>query len=249
MNAADVMSRAVVGVREDAPLAQALRLMVQNHISGLPVLNDAGRPVGMLTEGDLLRRAEIGTEGSKPGLLRIFLTPDRVAGDYVRTHGRRVGELMTCEVETVQEDTPLAEVAERMRARGVKRLPVVRSGAVVGIVSRADLIRALSDTLDVPDRTLGDAAIQEEILKTFTGQRWSTYRAMTVTVANGAVALDGVVFDVRQRDAAQVVAENAIGVKSVENRLICVEPMSGMVVLDPAAEQESSSAAGVHGTE
>ncbi len=114
---------------------------------------------------------------------------------------------------------------------------------VVGVVSRADLIRALSDSIEGPDRTLGDAAIQEQVLKELASQPWSTYRTVTITVTNGAVALDGVVYDVRQRDAAQVAAENVAGVKSVENRLICIEPISGMVVLDPAGEQGPGAAA------
>jgi CBS domain-containing protein len=241
MKASDVMSSSVAAVREDAPLAQALDLMLRNHISGLPVLDAGGRPVGMLTEGDLLQRAEIGTEGSKPGRLRLLLSPNRLAGDFVRTHGRKVGEVMTSDVETVDEDATLEEVVERMRARRVKRLPVTRDGVMVGIVSRADLMRALAQGLAGAGEGHGDAAIREEIMNAMAAQPWSMHRTITVSVVNGAVALDGVVFDLRQRDAAQVMAENAAGVKSVQNRLVCVDAMSGMVLLDPAEERDASA--------
>ncbi len=236
MNVSDIMSKNVVGVRVDTPLVHALQLMIENQISGLPVLDAAGHPVGILTEGDLMRRAEIGTEGDKPGPLRMFFDADRVAADYVRTHGRKVSELMTSDVVTVTEDTPLGEAAHLIRSRRIKRLPVTRNGVVVGLVSRADLIRALAEALKRPEQTLGDAAIQEAILKEFGQHPWFSRLTVTVSVSDGVVELDGVVFDLRQRDAAQVIAENVPGVKSIENRLVWMDLMTGEVISDPAKE-------------
>ncbi len=236
MNAADVMSKTPLAIRGDAPLAQALRLMLDNHVSGLPVIDEASRPVGILTEGDLLRRAELGTAGAKPGFLRMFFTPDRLAGDYVLTHGRRISELMTTPVVSVEETTPLDEVAVLMRKHRVRRLPVTRNGALVGIVSRADMIRALFNNLEKPAGDLGDDAIRERIEAEFDSQPLLLRRSVSVSVTGGAVDLDGVVFDMRQRDAAQVVAENVPGVKSVENRIVVVDPSSGLIVMDPAVD-------------
>ena len=121
MNAADVMSRNVIGISADAPLSQAVRLMIDHRISGLPVLDATGRPTGMLTEGDLLRRVETGTDGPRAGWLSIIFTPGRLAGDYVHTHGRHVADVMTPDVVSVPETMPLPELSVLMRARRIKR--------------------------------------------------------------------------------------------------------------------------------
>ena len=158
MNAADIMSREVLALDAEAPLAQAVRLMTEHRVSGLPVLDRAGRLVGVLTEGDLLRRAEIGTDGDPPGWIASLLFPGREAGAYVRTHGRRVEEIMTDTPVTVTEDTPLAELVRLMQRHRVKRLPVLREGRLVGVVSRADLIRKLGEALAGPPASADDAA-------------------------------------------------------------------------------------------
>lgn len=236
MNAADVMTRNVVAVSPDAPLSQAVRLMLDRRISGLPVLDTDGRPVGMLTEGDLIRRAETGTDAPRAGWLSIIFTPGRLAGDYVQTHGRRVADVMTPDVISVTETTPLSDVAELMRSRRVKRLPVTRDDSVVGIVSRSDLLGALAKELDTPAASAADAVIREAILAELAAQPWAPRRSVTIAVTGGIVDLDGVVFDVRERDALRVVAENVPGVKKVENRLVCVEPNTGMLVAGPDDE-------------
>jgi CBS domain-containing protein len=242
MNAADVMSGTVIAVSRDAPLSQAVRLMVDNRISGLPVLDEAGRAVGMLTEGDLLQRAETGTAGKAPGWLSAIFTPGRLAGAYVHTHGRRVADVMTPDVIIVDEAVPLADLVELMRARRVKRLPVTRDGVVVGIVSRADLVRALAKEFDKPAATESDAVIRDKILAELAKQPWAPRRSFTVAVDDGVVDLDGVVFDVRERDAIRVAAENVPGVKEVENRLVCVEPNTGMLMVGPEVEEAQRDA-------
>ncbi len=233
MKAADVMSPAVIAVRADAPLAQAVRLMIENRVSGLPVLDEAGHSAGILTEGDLLRRAETGTEGKPPGWFGIFFTPGRLAGTYVQTHGRRVADIMTPEVICVEEATPLEDVVELMRRNRIRRLPVTRNGAVVGIVSRADLLRALARELDTPASTASDATIRDAILAELARQPWAPRRSVTIAVQDGVVGIDGVVFDVRERDAFRVLAENVPGVQRVENRLVCVEPETGILMIGP----------------
>lgn len=241
MNAAEVMSRTVVVISQDAPLSQAVRLMLDGRISGLPVVDGLGRPVGILTEGDLVRRAETGTGGDRPGWLASVFTPGRLAERYIRTHGRRVAEVMTPEVVAVEEDASLADVAATMQRQRVKRLPVVRGGRVVGIISRADLLRVLADALAAPAASSSDSAIFEKINEELGGQPWAHRRGVTVEVREGVVLLDGTVFDLRERDAIRVLAENVPGVKKVENRLVCVEPNTGILIVGSDEEGDEST--------
>lgn len=238
LTAAAVMTAVPVVIAPDAPLAQAIRLMAGHRISGLPVVNAAGEAVGMLTEGDLLRRQEIGSEGGPPGWFESLFMPGRSAAHYVQTHGRRVQDVMTPEVVSVTEFTPVADIAALMIRHRIKRLPVLRDNKVVGIVSRADLVRAIGDKLDVAQGSADDATIRRLILNTMESQSW-LQRSVTLAVENGIVLFDGCVFDPRQRDALTVIAENTPGVKEVQNRLVCIEPNSGMVIYDPNEDPEA----------
>jgi CBS domain-containing protein len=143
MKAGDMMTRRVVTVAPDAPIEKAVRLMLQHCVSGLPVVDGSGKLVGIITEGDLLRRAEIGTEHQRPRWLTILLGRGRLASDYVRSHGRKVKDVMTRDVVAITETTLIREVVELMEIHRIKRLPVLRRRRLVGIVSRANLIRAL----------------------------------------------------------------------------------------------------------
>ena len=241
MLAAQLMSRSIVAISPDAPLAQAIRLMIDHRVSGLPVIDSEGRAVGMLTEGDLLRRVETGTEGEAPGWFASFFFPGRQAERYVQTHGRRVSEVMTPNVVCVEDDTPLSEVAALMQRKRIKRLPVVRGGKVVGIVSRADLVRVVGESLLTSTATADDTAIRQKIVKELDSAPWAPRTSVSVAVENGVVLLDGCVFDMRGRSAIGVLAENVSGVKRVENRLICIEPRSGMLLYDPYGEASSAT--------
>ena len=140
MKASDVMTRDVITVRRETSVTNAIRLMLDNNVSGLPVL-DNGKVIGILTEGDLLRRSETGTEKHRPRWLEILMGPGRMAGEYVRTHGRRVEEIMTTDLVSVAGDTPLDEVVGLMERRRIKRVPVIEGDLLVGVISRADLLR------------------------------------------------------------------------------------------------------------
>ena len=144
MKVSDVMTRRVVSVAPEATIRHAIRLMLDNHISGLPVIDDKGKLVGIVSEGDFLRRSEIGTERKRSHWLDAFLGPGAPANDYVHSHGFKVKEVMTRKPITVQEDTPLDQVVHLMESLRVKRLPVVRGEKVVGVVSRVSLMRALA---------------------------------------------------------------------------------------------------------
>jgi CBS domain-containing protein len=147
MQAADVMTPKVLSVSPDASILEAMQLMLLNGVSGLPVIDQCGSLVGIVTEGDFLRRVETGTEKERPKWLEIFMGPGRLADEYVHTHGRRVAEVMTPDPFTIAEDTPLEDVVDSMERRRIKRVPVVREGRLVGIVSRADLLHALASTM------------------------------------------------------------------------------------------------------
>lgn len=229
MLARDVMTGGVVPVNSKSSLAQAVELMLKLKVSGLPVVDDRGELVGMITEGDLLRRAELGTERKRPRWLEFLRGPGALAEDYVKTHARRVDEVMTEGVYSVAEETPIADVVSLMNSRRIKRVPVVRDGLPVGIISRADLVRALGTIIrDNAEQPKGDdAAIKARILDTLSRQTWATNSPVSVQVNEGHVEIRGVLTDDRQRAAIVVAIENTPGVKTVTDNLALVEPYVG----------------------
>jgi CBS domain-containing protein len=231
MKASDVMTRDVLTVRPETSIAQAIRLMLDNNISGLPVMAADGKIVGILTEGDLLRRSETGTERHRPRWLEILMGPARIASEYVRTHGRKVEELMTTELISVTADTPLDEVVGLMERRRIKRVPVLDGDGLLGIVSRADLLRSLLHALDAPHaEARSDDEILEQILAELTKAAWVPRDGLSISVKDGVVDLNGVILEEKEREALRVVAENAPGVKAVEDHLVWIEPVSGTVI-------------------
>jgi len=179
MNAGEVMSHNPIAVPAEAGLAEALRLMFDHHVSGLPVADGKTRLVGILTEGDLLRRSELGTAGQRSRWLDLLMS-GRLASEYVRTHTRRVSEIMTRDVVSVAEDTPLTEVVRLMERHRIKRVPVLRDGALIGIVSRADLLHALQRLLVAEPKTAAsDETIRQHVLAELAEAPWAphgTYR-------------------------------------------------------------------------
>jgi len=236
MNAADVMTGELLSVRPDASVFEAIRVMLDHRISGLPVIDDAGRLIGILTEGDLLRRSETGTERHRPRWLEILMGPGRMAGEYVRTHGRKVGEIMTREVVSVTPESGLNEIVELMERRRIKRVPVLDGDKLVGIVTRADLLRALARTREEQQASpTSDDEIRERILAELAKVAWAPRDGLAITVVNGVVGLDGVILEEKERAALRVAAENVPGVQAVEDRLVWVEPVSG-TIFDAAGE-------------
>ena len=204
--------------------------MLQEQISGLPVLDGAGRLVGMVTEGDFLRRTETATERKRPRWLEFLIGPGRLADEYAHAHGRKVGEIMTADPVTVVEDTPLEEVVALMEKKRVKRIPVVRGDKVVGIVSRANLLHALARlVVEVAPTKATDTTIREQLLAKLGKEKWAPTGALEVIVRNGVVDLWGTITDERERQALIVAAENIPGVKRVNDHVAWVDTMSGMV--------------------
>lgn len=240
MKVHDVMTWSVISVEPDAPVTRAARLMLQNRISGLPVVDVAGNLIGVVTEGDFLRRGELGTQRQRPRWLEFLIGPGRLASEYVHACGRKVGEIMTPEPYTVAENTPLEEVVQLMEHHRIKRLPVVRGKKLVGIVSRANLLHAFASLAREAKAPAGDdAAIRECIVTEFAKLPWAPQ--VNVVVRNGVVELWGVITDERERQALIVAAENVSGVKSVRDHLVWIDPMSETVWLSEEDEARAKA--------
>jgi len=161
--------------------------------------------------------------------------PGRIAGEYVRTHGRKVEEIMTSDVVSVTQETPLGEVVGLMERRRIKRLPVLGDDVLVGIVSRADLLRSLLHALEAQhSETRRDDEILEQIQAELAKAAWVPRDGLSIAVKDGIVDLNGVILDEKEREALRVVAENTPGVRAVEDHLVWVEPVSGTII-EPSA--------------
>jgi CBS domain-containing protein len=236
MKASDVMTPDVISADPDATVLQAARYMLQHHISGLPVIDKTGTLVGILSEGDVLRRRETHTDRRPSRWLEFLMGPGKLAAQYTHTHGSKVSEVMTTNLHTVSEDTSLEKVVEMMERYRIKRVPVLRGKKIVGIVTRANLMHAMvSLARGEPKAATGDAAIRQELLKELKTEKWALASMINVVVRAGVVELWGMIVDDRQRQALVVAAENVPGVKQVKDHLTWVEPTSG-VVIEPRDE-------------
>ncbi len=239
MKAQDVMTLGVISVQSNASVMRAVQLMLQNEISGLPVVDDKGSLVGIVTESDFLRRGELGTQRKRPRWLEFLVGPGRLAEEYVRACGRKVDEIMTPEPYTVSVDTPVDEIVRLMEKHRIKRLPVVENGRPVGMVSRANLLAALARvSREVTAPTTSDVAIWERISAECAKQPWAS--KINVIVKHGIVELRGAITDERERQAFVVAAENVPGVKAVRDHLVWLDGMSGMAFLSQEDERQSA---------
>jgi len=231
MKAADIMTTHPITVRPDSSVVEAVRLMLQHRFSGLPVVDAAGRVVGVVTEGDLLRRTETGTQRQRSRWIEFFVGPGKLAEEYVRASGRKVEDVMTHSVQTISGDVPLDDIVNLMERHRIKRLPVVHDGKLVGIVTRANLLHALGSVArETRPTSVDDASIRALLLRELERQNWAPIALVDVVVRNGVVHLWGSILDERQRQGIRVAAENTRGVKGVEDHLVWVEPTSGMMV-------------------
>lgn len=231
MRASHIMTTPVVTVPRTASVGEAARLMLHHRVSGLPVVDAAGDLVGMITEGDLLRRSETAAEPQRPRWLQILFGQGQLAAEYVHAHSRRIDDVMTRDVATVPADTPVERIAELMETRRIKRVPVVHGRRVVGIVSRANLLHALASAPDrVPDAAPAALALRDRVLREFAAQPWMPALPLNVVVWDGVVHLWGSVSDERQRAAMRVAAENVPGVRGVEDHLVRVDSVVGLAL-------------------
>lgn len=217
MRARDIMTTSVVTVSPETDIAEAVKLMLERQISGVPVIDASGRLIGILTEGDLMRRAELVT-GRQSWWINPISSPEQEAKAYVKAHGLKVKDVMTKEVVTINEQEPLDRIAMVFEERGIKRTPVLRSGKVVGIVSRANLLRSLA-VKKITDPAPSDSQIRSAILATAAEDAAIRVVLVDVTVDDGVVHLWGNTASEAEREAFRVVAENTKGVKEVQNHI------------------------------
>ena len=222
MRARDIMTTNVVTVSPETDIAEAVRLMLERQISGVPVIDDSGRLAGILTEGDLMRRAELVT-GRQSWWINPTSSPEREAKAYVKAHGLKVKDVMTKEVVTINEQEPLDRIAMVFEERGIKRTPVMRSGKIVGIVSRANLLRSLA-TKRISDAAPSDSQIRSAILTTAMEGAAIRVILVDVTVDDGVVHLWGNTASEAECEAIRVVAENTKGVREVQNHIRVLPP-------------------------
>jgi len=236
MIVSDVMTRKVLSVAPDETVEHAANLMLRHGISGLFVVDAKGTLAGVVTEGDLLRRDEIGTERHRPWWLRVLVSPGKQALDFTRAHGRRVSDVMTPEVICVASNTQLEEVVETMEKQRIKRVAVTENGHMIGVVARSDLLRALLSRereKQPPATQEDDRTIRTNILAALEGASWAPMTTLNVTVASGVVDVWGTITNPDERRAICVIAENVSGVKEVHDHLVYVEPYTGTVIESP----------------
>lgn len=218
MRASDVMTSNVISVTPDMTVREVARIFVDNGISGAPVVDPDGHVAGMISEGDLLRRSEIGTEERTRSSWLDLWSASHEARDYIKTHAVKVRDVMASGVVSVRPETPLGEVAGILETRRIKRVPVMKAGRLVGIVSRANLVQALASVPDEPstDVTLSDAEIRAMLMGELAGRKWS-FAGRNIVVTDGVVHLWGIFHSIEAVDAVRVAAQNIPGVKRVED--------------------------------
>jgi CBS domain-containing protein len=221
MRAIDVMTSEVISVDEDVTVPAVARLLAERGISAVPVVDKTNRVIGMVSEGDLLHRAETGTERRRAWWLDMMSSTNRLAGDYIKSHSARVTDVMTRNILSVTETTPIADIALLLETNRIKRVPVVRDGKLVGIVSRANLVRALAMTIDEPPSAAeaGDRTIRDRLLAELKAQRWAEVAPANVTVKDGVVHLWSSYLSEQEKRALVVAAENIPGVRRVEDHM------------------------------
>ena len=224
MRAHQIMTPQVITVGPDTTIVEAVNMMLRHHISGLPVVDAAGKLIGIISEGDFIRRAETGTQHKRGRWLTFLAGADRVAADFAHEQGRKVGDIMTPNPLTVTEGTPLDQVVQIMESNHIKRLPVMRGERMVGIVTRSDFLSAVANLAhSVPGPSADDDHIRSEVMAAMKQAPWRPCR-LNVTVHEGIVSLNGVIKKESARKAAIVAAENVAGVRKVQDYL-CRAPV------------------------
>ena len=221
MRAIDVMTSEVVTVSDNASVAAVAKLLAERSISAVPVVDAANRVIGMVSEGDLLHRTETGTERRRSWWLDMLASTNQLAGDYIKSHSGLVKDVMTRDVISVSDTTPVADIAIVLETNRIKRVSVLRDGKLVGIVSRANLVRALATLGDQPssDTEIDDLSIRDKLLAELKAQRWAEVSPANVTVKDGVVHLWSSYLSEQEKRALIVAAENTPGVRRVEDHM------------------------------
>jgi CBS domain-containing protein len=220
MKAADIMVSNVITVGPDTLVHQVADVMLRNRISGVPVVGSAGELLGIVSEGDLIRRPEAQTERKHSWWLDLFVSREVLIAEYIKTHAFRVTDVMTRNVITATPDTSASEIASLLEKHNIKRVPIVEKGKIVGIVSRANLLQALASLKQTPSSSLDDAGIRSRLLGQLLAEQWTTPSLMNVIVHDGTVELWGIVDSRDEKKAIRILAEGTPGVRDVNDNLI-----------------------------
>jgi CBS domain-containing protein len=229
MNASDIMVSDVITMKSNGTVEEVAGLLLKNRISALPVVDDAGKLVGMISEGDLIRRGDAGTGHDRPWWLRLLMGRDVLAAEFVKENSRTVADVMTRGVISAEPDTPVADIATLLERHRIKRVPIVDGGKIVGVVSRANLIQALAAGRNhvLPPQHVDDAALRERIFSKLKSEPWTRPSLVNVTVSDGTVDLWGLVDSPAEKKALRVAVQVTPGVKAVNDNLI-VQPAASV---------------------
>jgi CBS domain-containing protein len=229
MNAADVMVRRVITVRPSSTVRDVATILIKNHISAVPVIDDDGKLLGIVSEGDLLRRSEIQTERQRSWWLEWMVSGEKLATEFVKSHSRKVSDVMTRKVIIARPDTPLHEIATLLESNRIKRVPIVQDGKLIGLVSRANLVQALASQLEDAGATAqDDRALRELVLANLEREPWAHVSLVNVTAHAGAIDLWGLVDSDAEKEAIRVAVEVTPGVNTVHDNLV-VRPITAAV--------------------
>jgi CBS domain-containing protein len=224
MKARDIMTAPVITIGENCTVRDVAKLLIEKHISAVPVVDRAGKVVGIVSEADLMHRPEAGTDRPASWWLSLISGERAVAEEYVKSHAMKVKDVMTKNVQTAQPDTPLNEIADLFEGNHIKRIPIVSDGGnLVGIVSRANIIQALATARPKLEISAPDAMIRERLMAELKKNSWSHVHQLNVTVANGVVDLWGFAESDAERQAIRVAAESIAGVAAVNDHLMRAE--------------------------
>ncbi len=230
MQAADVMVGNVITVRSDTSIEKIAETLLANRISAVPVVDDSGAPLGIVSEGDLIHRVESDTERHRSWWLEILIGKESLAREFVKSHARKAADVMTRPVITIKADTRLGDIAALLDKHQIKRVPVVDDhGKLIGIVSRANLVQALVKlNKAASDTAIEDSILQSNILAQLRSKPWADASNLNVIVDNGKVELWGVVDSEAERNAIRVAVEVTPGVREVSNRLVVERIRTGL---------------------
>jgi CBS domain-containing protein len=227
MKAADIMVSNVIAVLPDQSVQEVAELLLTRRISAVPVIDSAGKLVGLVSEGDLMRCADAGTERHRSWWLRILLGREGLAADYIKEHARKVADVMTHKIITAKPDTHIGDIADLLERNGIKRVPIVQDGKVVGIVSRANLLQALAamrKQINI-EKPVADSTLRSSVLSRLKAEPWARTSLINITVHDGVVDLWGMVETATEKQALRVATEVTPGVRSVNDGII-VRPMA-----------------------
>jgi len=219
LTAADVMTTDVITVSPETGVRDIAALLHAKRISGVPVVDAAGRPVGIVTEGDLILREPIAGEHRRSWWLTLFDDPAVLARDYTKSHGRNAREIMTTPVISVGPTATLAEIAKTLERHRIKRVPVVENNKLVGIVARSNLLQALAAADVSKPAVQDDRTLRERVMAELQKQPWVHMALKNVVVQDGVVSLWGMVTTEEERRALRIATENVPGVKAVEDHM------------------------------